>query len=87
MEKGMPGLLALLVSKKVDGEEEKVNNEEYKTGLRDAAQDLIDALKMDNAEAVAMALKDAFECVQDGDYEDTGSMETVKEADESYEDY
>lgn len=73
------GLIALLVpSKDTDREmvEKKVNDNEYKTGLNEAAQDLLDAIKTENADAIAMALKDAFECIQDKDYEESPSIES-----------
>ncbi len=76
------GLIALLVpSKDTDKEsvDKKVNENNYKTGLNEAAQDLIDAIKTENADAVAMALLDAIECVNDGDYEKSPSINEVSD--------
>lgn len=79
------GLIALLVpTKDTDKEkvDKKINNSEYKTGLNEAAQDLLDAIKTENADAIAMALLDAYECIQDRDYEKSPSINEVKDQDQ-----
>ena len=76
------GLIALLVPNKDTDQEKvdkKVNDNEYKTGLAEAAQDLLDAIKAENADAIAMALLDAVECITDGDYEKSPGIKEVSD--------
>lgn len=56
---------------------EESDDSEMDPGLEAAAEDLIDAVKKGDAEAVAMALKYAFECLEahEHDEDDEGDEE------------
>lgn len=58
-EKGMPGILAILSKGKP---EEKEKPSKPGKGMKEYAQDLIDALSTQDADAVALAVADLIDC-------------------------
>jgi len=60
----LPGLLAIIT----DNVSKKGSEDKPKSGALEAAEDLIEGIKSDDAKLVASALFDLFDCYKSGDY-------------------